>query len=733
MHGKESRRSALRALRLKYHRLLPDAHFPTHPSSEVQRLRGCINQFTDILALSANWSGRNSNHVMRTLVRALVGRLDLDFAYVRLVDREGRTEQLLRLGRSQDSYASRRDFLDVITARLESEQVDFNDVTRQHIGQEAVSIMRLGLESLGPNCHIVVGCRRIAFPDDIEQLILNVAADQGAMALQAARLLSAQPQGIDGVGLQKPRRAVDPEVASDPVHHQVDRRPRNEKAVEAPHVSDQYARVILENIPAFAVVLAPTGEIEDANTQILRYLGKTLDELRRWATSDIIHPDDLPRTSEVFRRSIESGAAYDIEQRLLSSKGDYRWFRASAIPLAADDGKIEHWYVVLIDIHDRKQAEEHLHERERQLQQSEVMIAEGQRLSQTGTFYWNTVTNELRFSDENCRINGLEPGTPVTMELMASRIHPDDQPLIQQKIEAGNRNDSKELDYEIRLQMPDKQVKWVHTTSSRFINEEGQLEYIGAVRDITERHNAEDALSKLRSELAHMSRVSSLGALTASIAHEVNQPLSGILTNASTALRMLSVESPNVSGALETVRRTIRDAHRASDVIARLRVMYSRKDAVLEEVQLNDAAQEVIALSLAEVQRNALTLLPELAENLPAIDGDRVQLQQVILNLLLNACDAMKGVTGRARHIVLKTDSPQDGGVQLTVVDSGTGIDPAHADRIFEPFFTTKSGGMGIGLSVSRSIIERHHGRLWAQPNADFGTAFSFSIPPRRR
>ena len=704
MHGKESRRSALRALRLKYQRLLPDTHFPTHPSSEVQRLRGCINQFKDILALSANWSGRNSNHVMRTLVRALVGRLDLDFAYVRFVDREGRTEQLLRLGRSQDGYASRRDFLDAITARLESEQVAFNDVTRRHIGREAVSIMRLELESLGPGCYIVVGSRRIDFPDNIEQFILNVAADQSAMALQAARVQGAQVQRLI-----------------------------NGKAVEAPHVSDQYARVILENIPAFVVVLAPTGDIEDANIQILRYLGKTLDELKRWATSDIIHPDDLPRTSEVFRRSIESGAAYDIEQRLLSSKGDYRWFRASAIPLATDDGQIEHWYVVLIDIHDRKQAEEHLHERERQLRQSAVMIAEGQRLSQTGTFYWNTVTNELRFSEENCRINGFEPGTPVTMELMASRIHPDDQRLIQQKIEAANRNDSKELDYEIRLQMPDKQVKWVHTTSSRFINEEGQLEYIGAVRDITERHNAEDALSKLRSELAHMSRVSSLGALTASIAHEVNQPLSGILTNASTALRMLSVESPNVSGALETVRRTIRDAHRASDVIARLRVMYSRKDTVLEEVQLNEAAQEVIALSLAEVQRNGLTLLPQFAENLPVIDGDRVQLQQVILNLLLNACDAMKGVTGRARAIVLKTDPQQDGGVQLTVVDYGTGIDPVHADRIFEPFFTTKTGGMGIGLSVSRSIIERHHGRLWAQPNADYGTSFSFSIPPRPR
>ncbi len=703
MHEKQGRRSALRALRQKYRRLLPEANSPIHAGTEAAALLACVNHFKDVLALAASWSGRDSKYVARSLLRALVHRLELDFAYVRLSDAV-RTDEWFRLGASRDNYASRQEFLDAISAGLQSGTMDSNDIDRRRIGRETLSVVCYTLESARPASQLVVGCRRNGFPGDIERLALNMAADQAAIALRAAFTVE----------------SLASEIAE---------RTRANAEVEPVPISESQARTILNNIPAFVVVLTAAGEIEHVNAQTLRYLGKTLDELKRWSTSGIVHPDDLPRSSEVFKRSIESGAAYDIEQRLLGSTGDYRWFRANGIPLRSDNGGVDRWYVVLFDIDDRKRAEEHLRESERELRQNAVVIEEGQRLSQTGTFYWNTVTDELRFSDENCRINGLEPGTPVTMELMASRIHPDDQGLIQQKIEA-NRNDRNEADYEIRLQMPDKQVKWVHTTARRFVNEEGQLEYIGAVRDITERHNAEVALSSLRSELAHLSRVSSLGALTASIAHEVNQPLSGILTNASTALRMLSVDSPNVSGALETVRRTIRDAHRASDVIGRLRVMFSRKDTVREEVHLNETAREVVTLSLAEFQRSGLSLRTQFAEDLPAVYGDRVQLQQVILNLLLNASDAMKGVEDRSRQVLLKTNLQQDGDVRLTVVDAGDGIPPEHADRLFEPFFTTKTAGMGIGLYVSRSIIERHRGRLWAEPNEGFGTSFSFSIPP---
>jgi signal transduction histidine kinase len=244
-----------------------------------------------------------------------------------------------------------------------------------------------------------------------------------------------------------------------------------------------------------------------------------------------------------------------------------------------------------------------------------------------------------------------------------------------------------------------------------------------------ERRLSEEALSKVRSELAHVARAQSLGVLTASIAHEVNQPLSGIITNANTCLRMLAADPPNVDGARETARRTIRDGNRAADVVTRLRALFSRKDATTEPVDLNEAAREVIALSLSELQRSRVILRPELADILPPVTGDRVQLQQVILNLLLNATEAMSSVNDRPRQLVIRTERDEGDRVRLTVQDAGVGLDPQGADKLFEAFYSTKSGGMGIGLSVSRSIIESHHGRLWAAPNDGPGATFAFSIP----
>jgi signal transduction histidine kinase len=213
------------------------------------------------------------------------------------------------------------------------------------------------------------------------------------------------------------------------------------------------------------------------------------------------------------------------------------------------------------------------------------------------------------------------------------------------------------------------------------------------------------------------------------MAHEINQPLSGIITNASTCLRMLDVDPPNVDGARETARRTIRDGNRASDVITRLRALFSNKDFTLEPLDLSEATREVIAMSLSELQRNRVVVQSELAEDLPTVGGDRVQLQQVILNLLRNASDAMSGIDDRPRQLIVRAERDDSDGVRVTVRDAGVGVEPETIQKLFDAFYTTKHDGMGIGLSVSRSIIERHHGRLWAEPNDGPGATFSFSIP----
>jgi signal transduction histidine kinase len=367
---------------------------------------------------------------------------------------------------------------------------------------------------------------------------------------------------------------------------------------------------------------------------------------------------------------------------------------------------------------------------EEALKRSEAFLAEAQHLSSTGSFSWRVATGEITWSDEVYRIFEIDQEVPVTLELIATRVHPEDIPLLNDMIDRARR-DGSDLEYEHRLQMPDRSVKYLHIVAHGRRDKDGRLEYIGAVQDVTQRRLSDEALGKVRSELAHVARVTSLGVLTASIAHEVNQPLSGIITNASTCLRMLAADPPNIDGARETARRTIRDGNRASEVITRLRALFGKKDPTTESVDLNDATREVVALSLSKLQRDRVILRTELAHDLPLVTGDRVQLQQVILNLLQNASDAMRAVDDRPRQLLIRTERDAGDCVRLSVEDAGVGFDPEAADRLFEAFYSTKSGGMGIGLSVSRSIIESHHGCLWAAANDGPGATFSFSIPRR--
>jgi PAS domain S-box-containing protein len=308
-------------------------------------------------------------------------------------------------------------------------------------------------------------------------------------------------------------------------------------------------------------------------------------------------------------------------------------------------------------------------------------------------------------------------------------FHPEDRPSVdarwKESVETGQP-----YDFEARLRRADGTYRWFHTRGFPLRDPEGRVVLWHLLQtDVDDRKQAEDALNKARAELANVSRVATLGALTASIAHEVNQPLSGIITNASTCLRMLDAEPPNVDGARETARRTIRDANRAADVITRLRSLFTKKEFALELLDLNEVTREVIALSLSDLQRNRVVLQSELAGDLPAITGDRVQLQQVILNLLRNASDAMLGVHDRPRHLLIRTECEASDRVRVSVRDAGVGFDPQSANKLFDVFYTTKSDGMGVGLSVSRSIVERHHGRLWAEPNSGPGATFSFSVP----
>jgi signal transduction histidine kinase len=354
-------------------------------------------------------------------------------------------------------------------------------------------------------------------------------------------------------------------------------------------------------------------------------------------------------------------------------------------------------------------------------------FADAQRLSKTGNFTADIVADDHVWSAELYRIFEIDPTTKITVQAVRDIIHPEDLPLFDDRF--AHSLGGADFDLVFRIVPASGNVKHVHAVGHFIERVAGRPVFIGAIQDVTESMVAEEALNRARSELAHVARVSTLSALTASIAHEVIQPLSGVITNASTCLRMLDADPPNVEGAGETVRRIIRDGNRASEVITRLRALFSKKEFTLEVLDLNEATREVIALSLSELQRNRVVLHAELADDLPNVTGDRIQLQQVILNLLRNASDAMVDVRDRPRQLLIKTERGNGDRVRLTVRDAGVGLPPQTLHSLFDPFYTTKSDGMGIGLFVSRSIVERHQGRLWAEPNDGPGATFSFSIP----
>jgi PAS domain S-box-containing protein len=498
-------------------------------------------------------------------------------------------------------------------------------------------------------------------------------------------------------------------------------------------------KAILNTVAEPLAVLSADQRIQSGNRAFYAMFGVSRDETQGVPLTQLGKGafDLAPLRIQLKEMLAGSLAFQPVEVDHVSTVKGPRTLALDARPLSFPGHSERRVLVTFQDITARKQAEAAKDLRsEEELRRSEAFLEEAQRLGSTGSFSWRVATDEITWSEGLYRIYELPIGVAVTLEMIRTRVHPEDISLIEKmKLAEKVQGDGTHFEWQYRLLMPDRRIKYLNAVAHAIRDRDGQLEYIAAVRDVTARRLSEEALDKARAELARVARAMSLGALTASIAHEVNQPLSGIITNASTCLRMLDADPPDVRGARETARRTIRDGNRASEVITRLRSLFGKKDTTVETVELNEATREVIALSLSELERNRIVLRAELAKDLPPVTGDRVQLQQVILNLLLNASDAMSGVSDRVRQLVIKTEPEEGDRVRLTVRDVGVGFEPQAVDRLFEAFYTTKSGSMGIGLSVSRSIIGSHRGRLWAAPNEGPGATFSFSIPsaPVRR
>ena len=363
------------------------------------------------------------------------------------------------------------------------------------------------------------------------------------------------------------------------------------------------------------------------------------------------------------------------------------------------------------------------------LLESEAYLSEAQGLSHTGSFGWKVASGELVWSDESFRILEYEQSVKPSVQRIIERTHPEDAPLVKSTFERASR-DGSDFDFEQRLTMPSGSVKHVHVVAHAQKGLSGKLEYVGAMMDVTERKQAEDALRQMQTDLEHVSRVTTMGQLTASLAHEVNQPIAAAITNANTCMRWLAAAQPNVEEARAAAARIMKDGTRAAEIISRIRLLFKKGPVERRSLDMNEVIREMVVMLRGEASRYNIFVRTELAMDLPDVLGDRIQLQQVLMNLMMNGIEAMKDANN-LRELVVESQLAENEQVLVAVNDTGAGLPTQKSDQIFNAFFTTKAHGTGMGLAISRSIVESHGGRIWAANKEPRGASFRLSLPTK--
>jgi len=471
--------------------------------------------------------------------------------------------------------------------------------------------------------------------------------------------------------------------------------------------------------------VSPDGRVLSANPAMARILGYSSPDELVASVSDIkrqlyVHPQER---NGLLLTYAEGAAIVGRELEFYRKDGQRIWVLTSGRPVQDEAGHLLFVEGFVTNITRRKRAEE-------ELRRSEAYLTEAQRLSHTGSFGWHVSSGEIYWSEETFRIFAYDRAHTPTVEVVLQRMHPEDRALVQHIIDRAAQ-ERKDFECEHRLLMPDGSVKYLQVVAHAMARaESGDLEFVGAVMDITEHKRAEDALHHAQMELAHVTRVATLGELTASIAHEINQPLAAVVNSASACVRWLAAQ--NLEEARQSAMRVIADGHRAAEIIRRIRNLAKKAPLQKDWLDLNATIRDVIALARSEMQRHGVALATHLAGDVPLILGDRIQVQQVLLNLLMNAIEAMSGVGAGPHELWVSSELVAATEVVITVRDSGPGLDPQSLDRLFDAFYTTKPHGLGLGLAISRSIIEAHGGRLWATAHAPHGAVFQFTLPMGR-
>jgi PAS domain S-box-containing protein len=636
----------------------------------------------------------------------------------REIDRRTRTEEALRESeqRYRDLFENANDMITTLTL----------DGTFTSVNKQAEIILGYSREELiGKDSHTIATLASAALGDDRTRRVLakewvspvfeiEVICKGGRTVPLEARVRFIRGKNGIPVGFQG-------------IYRDITERKNAERALRE---SEEHYRAVVDMQTELVCRFRPDTTLTFVNEAYCRYFGKTREELLNTSFLSLIPEHARPAA----KAHIDSLTAYPRlvvdEHEVIAAGGDVRWQRWTDQAIFADTGQLIEFQSTGVDITERKQAEEALDQSQQQVRRQFEQL---QAIYQTAPVGLCFLSTTLRFVNINTRLAemaGLSRVTPIGRPVrdvwptLADKL----EPICQQVIKTGKPVLDTEIDD--RISMPPRGECVWHVNSFPVKNADGAIVGVNVViLDITERKHAEEALQRAQTELAHVTRVTTLGEMTASIAHEVNQPLGAIVGNADVCLRWLAGEAPDLEQVREALSDIVKDGHRASEVIARIRALVKKETLQKTRLDINEVIGEAVALASPEAQRKRIRMQTERATDLPSVLGDRVQLRQVILNLIMNGIEAMTGVEETARDLVLRSSRDGKQTVRISVQDCGVGLDPQETKRIFAPFHTTKPGGMGMGLAICRSIVEAHGGRLWTTPNPGPGATFQFTLP----
>jgi hypothetical protein len=505
------------------------------------------------------------------------------------------------------------------------------------------------------------------------------------------------------------------------------------RSAASPHRTEDDTRLIVENMPGLAWSTDAEGNFKFVNQSVMDYVGMPPEDLSRVEGSNdfgwrqVVHPDDADHSVEQWLHCLRTETPYEVEHRIRRFDGTYRWFRAVGRPSRDRGGSIAGWYGTTIDIDDRKRAEDALRKSEQQLR---LLIDTMPALVWCATpdgepSYLNKrLMDYIGFTLES--FDDPENGSRRSVALEAV-VHPDDIPVLEQRW-THSVTTGKSFTLRYRLRRADGAFRWVDGRGEPLHDDHGSVVQWYCVNvDIDDATRMQDALRSTSDKLARASQAASLAEMSASIAHEVNQPLAAIVANSHACQQWLSAEPPNLQRARVTMGRVIRDAKSAADIMSRTRALFQRRALIKMPLNLNEVISEVLQVMNDEASARDISLHTDLEINLPSIAADRIQMQQVLVNLIRNGIDAMESVGVAPKSISIRSCLDGSRMVLVEIRDRGRGVE--DPERIFEPFFTTKENGMGMGLAISRSIVEAHEGRLWAAQNDHGGTTFNFTLP----